>query len=211
MKISLHQTGEFRAAFTDTYFQKLLDDESRPETDRAFWVWDKGEVNDSTILQALDIHFPLNALSSDKKPVAEKGKTRFLMQPVESELTENDSVTTKFISHAISPDHKKFQSALEKRRLIPAFHTQLDSGEYFSIVYGYSKILPIEFKKEDSNRYGNMFLNMMKQSEKIVGDTISNQTLQIFEPSQPPSIINIGRVSILWESETNFSVNIDAD
>jgi hypothetical protein len=75
LKISLHKSGKFRAAFTDSYHQKMLAKEKSTEAaDRAFLKWGKKPVSEGEIMQALDIHFPLFALSLKHAPKKEKGK-----------------------------------------------------------------------------------------------------------------------------------------
>ena len=74
LKISLHELGKFRAAFVEKYNQKLVTKGKDPKIDRAFMKWEKVEVTDGTIMQALDIHFPLLSLSSDVEPSTNKTK-----------------------------------------------------------------------------------------------------------------------------------------
>ena len=64
MKISLHQSGRFRVAFTESYNRKMVTDDGKSCTiDRAFLKWDKLPTSQKEIMQALDIHFALSALS----------------------------------------------------------------------------------------------------------------------------------------------------
>lgn len=108
LKISLHESGKFRVAFVGDYNQKLVDEGKAPDTDRAFLKWDKIEVEDGTIMQALDIHFPLTALSLEDRPETKKGKKLFCIQPEENSLGENDTVTVKVLFHNAHPESDFF-------------------------------------------------------------------------------------------------------
>ena len=208
LKISLHDSGKFRAAFVSSYNQLLVEEGKDAETDRAFLKWEKISVLDGTIMQALDIHFPLSALSLGHKPKTKKGKKLILIQPDEESLGENDTVTMKLLFHKSHPESIVFTRSLDKRNIIPVFNTELHNKDYLTIAFLYSKQLPIVISKREQKGYVAMMHDLFKKSEKRVGDKIGGLTIQTFQMGRPPSILNIGGVSVCWDAEKNFSINI---
>ena len=208
LKISLHDSGKFRAAYVSSYNQLLVEERKGAETDRAFSKWEKIAVLDGTIMQALDIHFPLSALSLGHKPKTKKGKKLILLQPDEKSLGENDTVTMKLLFHKSHPESIVFTKSLDKRNIIPVFNTELHNEEYLTIAFLYSKQLPIVISKREQKGYAVMMHDLFKKSGKRVGDKFDGLTIQTFQMGRPPSIFNIGRVSICWDAEKNFSINI---
>lgn len=169
LKISLHDSGKFRAAFVSSYNQLLVEEGKDAETDRAFLKWEKISVLDGTIMQALDIHFPLSALSLGHKPKTKKGKKLILIQPDEESLGENDTVTMKLLFHKSHPESIVFTRSLDKRNIIPVFNTELHNKEYLTIAFLYSKQLPIVISKREQKGYVAMMHDLFKKSEKRVG------------------------------------------
>ena len=110
--------------------------------------------------------------------------------------------------HKLRPDAKIFSAALEKKNLIPAYYAELTGTEYLAIAFGCSKILPIPVSKQEQQQYAGMCQKMFHRSGKKVGDTIDNLTIQLFQMGRPPAIINVGSVSVSWESEKNFSISV---
>lgn len=51
----------------------------------------------------------------------------------------------------------------------------------------------------------------MKQRGLEVGDRVNGLTFLYFRMDSPPSIINIGRVSMHWREERDLLLNIGAD
>ena len=208
MKISLHKSGKFRAAFTDTYNQKMIEDGKNTEIDRAFLKWDKKPLEEKEIMQVIDIHFPLPALSLNHKPKSTKKKNCLIIQPDKTSLGSNDTVTVKILFHKLEPESKKFLTALEDKNMMPAFWFGLSVGEYVTIAFQYTKKLPLKIKKEDENKFAVMFHEYFKKSGKKVGDTVEGLTIQTFGMGLPPEVFNIGQVSVRWEAEKHFSIDI---
>lgn len=147
MKISLHQTGKFRVAFTNSYNQKMVEDGKRRETDRAFLKWDKIPVSEKDIMQALDIHFPLSALSLKHKPKTTSGKNLFLLQPDEKSLGSNDSVTVKVLFHRIHPNSDIFHDALKQKKFDAWFLAGTQEERICNDIFSILKTIAIEYIK----------------------------------------------------------------
>lgn len=125
IKISLHKSGKFRAAFTNSYNQKMIEDGRNAEIDRAFLKWDKKPFEEKQIMQVLDIHFPLSTLSLNHKPRESKRKKLLIIQPDKTSLGSNDTVTVKILFHKLQPKGKKFIAALKDKNMMPAFWCSL--------------------------------------------------------------------------------------
>jgi hypothetical protein len=206
--ISLHQSGKFRAAFTGSYNQKMIEEGRDAESDRAFLKWDKKPVEENHIMQVLDIHFPLSALSLTHKPRESKGKEPLIIRPSKTSLGSNDTVTVKIIFHKLQPESEAFLSALKHRNIMPAFWFGLSASEYVTIAFQYTKKLPLKLEKEDEKNFAGMFHGYFTKSGKKVGDTIDGLTIMPFRMGLPPEVYNIGQISICWEAEKHFSVDI---
>lgn len=208
MKVSLHQSGVFRIAFTNEYDKTMRVKGMDPFVDRAFMKWHKIPIHGKQLMQALDIHFPLTALSLRGKPNMKKV---VLLQPDENALGTDDSVTVKILFHKMHPDTGFVTAALKQCGLIPGFWIELGNGEYITIAFRYSKLLPLQISKTEMQNYAAMFHKRFTQTGKQVGDVIEDLTIQVFEMGRPPAIYNLGGVSVRWEAETHFSVDVAAD
>ena len=208
LKFSLHETGKFRAAFVEGYNQELMAKGKNPEVDRAFLKWEKAAVTDRNIMQALDIHFPLPALSLNVEPAARKRKKQFFIQPEKDSLGKNDTITVKILFHRIHPYDVIFARSLKNKGLTPVFFAKLHNDEFVTVAFGYSKKLPFTISEEEKNKYGSMLGDVFGKAEKKVGDRINNLTLQIFQMGFPPSIYNFGNISAHWISQDNISINV---
>jgi len=209
LKISLHETGKFRAAFVEDYNEKLISDGKDESIDRAFMKWDKAPLIENEIRQVLDIHFPIDALSADVKPQSKKGKPVYFMVPDPNSIGDNDTVTVKVLFHKTHPEHQAIAKAFNMKRTIPGFWIELNSGEFASIAFQYSKILPINISKEKEEQgYAKLALDMLKSSGKNVGDSLHNLTFQKIDMGMPPTITNVGHVSVRWVAEKSISISI---
>ena len=209
MKISLHQSGRFRVAFTKEYNEKMvLENGKNSAIDRAFLKWQKIPISDSEIMQALDIHFPLSALSLRHKPDT---TNLILLQPDQKSLGDNDSVTVKVLFHKLHPDSELLTAALKRRNLMPGFWLELSNGEYVTIAFQYSKQLPLSISEAEMQKYAAMFHERFTRSGKQVGDVVDDLTIQVFQMGRPPAIYNIGGVSVRWVAERHFSIDIGRD
>jgi len=208
LKVSLHKSGKFRTAFTNSYNQLMVERGKDSNVDRAFLKWDKKPVSNNEIMQALDIHFPLPVLSLTHRPQTMKGKSLFLMEPHEASLGDHDSVTVKVLFHRIHPDSAAFHTALDEKNIMRGFWVELSTSEFVSICFQYSKQLPISVSEEEQERYAAMFHQHFTRKGKKVGDIVDELTIQMFEMGWPPAIYNIGRVSAHWKAEKHFSIDI---
>lgn len=208
LKISLHKTGKFRAAFVDSYYRTLMEERNWANIDRAFLKWEKIKYSETAIMEALDLHFPLSALSLSRIPEVENTRTMFIIKPSEDFVGTNDTITVKLLYHKLHPDESIFISALNKKKLIPAYYASLSENEYLSVVFGASKILPISLSKEEQKLYAGMCRKIFDESGKNVGDRIDDLTIQVFQMRRPPTVINVGCVSVYWESAKNFCIDV---
>ena len=209
LKISLHQSGKFRAAFVESYHDRLVADGKDPSGDRAFMKWDKIAVTGGTIMQALDIHFPLSTLSLSEEPSPIKSKKQFILKPHEESLSVNDTVTVKILFHKAHPESDVIRRAFANRNIIPMFWLELANGEYVSFVSAYTKKLPIDFEKKEMQKFANQMGNYFKKNGDTVGAKISNLTMQMFRMNMPPEIYNIGNMSVHWKDENNIIISKD--
>jgi hypothetical protein len=130
------------------------------------------------------------------------------LRPDETSLGDNDSVTVKVLFHKIHPKSKIFQDALKQKNMIPGFWLELQSEEYVTISIQYSNQLPVDISKTQVNRFAVMFREHFLMSGRKIRDIIDDLTIQTFQMNRPPAIHNVGRVSVHWESEKNFSINV---
>ena len=122
LKVSLHSSGRFRAAFTKQYNDRLVSEGKDASVDRAFMKWQKRSPGNWEMLQALDIHFPLSALSLPDKPrIERKGRKLFLLEPSPSCVGSNDTVTLKIMFHKLHPDSRRVSDALSGKKIMPFF------------------------------------------------------------------------------------------
>lgn len=120
LKVSLHQSGIFKAAFTKEHHRQLIEEGERPEgEDKAFMRWERGPLVSNQIVQVLDVHFPLPLLSIDKRP--EQKKTTFEIRPHDGTIGENDTITVKVLCHDMMPDSQRLLSALNRLGVVPFF------------------------------------------------------------------------------------------
>lgn len=207
LKVSLHQSGKFRAAFVEDYHEKLVNEDTNQYKDRAFMKWENTAVPDGTIMQVLDIHFPLNALSLHDAPVPKTGKQYFCFKPDETALGANDTVTLKIMFHKAHPGSLGIQFAYAKRNFIPIFWVELQNGEYVSFVGSYTTHQPIELNSQEAQNMANSMLQHFKAKGAEVGAIENDLSFQVFEAGLPPSIYNIGNVKIHWEQENKIAVS----
>jgi hypothetical protein len=206
LKISLHQSGDFRAAFTEQYSTKITKEGKDRKFDRAFMKWTKIPVPEGTIMQALDIHFPLEALSLVTQPRPIKGRKQFILTPDEGSLRDNDSVTVKVLFHRAHPESEVIKRAFAKQAIMPMFWVELRNGEYVSFVSQYTKQLPFDLKAAEGQKIGHMMRDYFKRTGSAVGAKNSNLTMQFFRMGLPPSVLNLGNLSVQWEEEKKISV-----
>lgn len=206
LKISLHRSGKFRAAFTDSYNQKLVEEGKDGRIDRAFLKWTKRPVLQDEIMQVLDLHFFLPALSLDQRPGTTRGKTCFIFQPHEESLEGNDTITAKILFHTRHPDSEAIGRALRKKNVLPWFWHELNSQEYMTMGFQYTKPALLDLPKGEFNASAIVWPEYFKNRGRRAGDTIENQTLMYFADGRPPSVYNVGGTSICWKSEKHFSI-----
>jgi hypothetical protein len=132
-----------------------------------------------------------------------------LLKPDENSIRNNDSITFKILFNKLHPDSETFQAALHRRNIIPVFWSSLNTGEYITLSFQYTKQLPLSISNEESARYGAMFHKYFTQSGKNAGDVVRDLTIQTFQMGLPPAIYNIGGVSVRWNAESEFSIDID--
>ncbi len=116
--------------------------------------------------------------------------------------------TVKVLFHKMHPDSKIFQDTLKRKKLIPGFWLELQMGEYVTISFHYSKQLPLDISKIEENRFAVMFREHFLISGRNIGDIVDDLTIQTFQMGRPPAIHNVGRVSVHWEAEKHFAVNV---
>lgn len=92
--------------------------------------------------------------------------------------------------------------------MIPIFYLELSNGEYLTIAFVYSKILPIDISKREQQGYAAMMHEHFTKSGKKIGHQVDGLTIQTFRQGQPPSILNVGGVSVSWEVEKNFLISM---
>jgi hypothetical protein len=209
MKISLHQSGGFRIAFTKQYNDRMvLENGKDAAIDRALLKWQKIPISGNEVMQALDIHFPLSALSLRHKPDT---KNLILLRPDRESLGDNDSVTVKVLFHRSNPDNELFSASLKRWRFIPGFWVELSNSEYVTIAFHYSKQLPLSISEAEMQKYAAMFHESFTRSGKQVGEIVDDLTIQVFQMGRPPAIYNIGGVSVHWVAEKHFSIDVKRD
>jgi hypothetical protein len=206
LKVSLHQSGRFRIAFTDKYEQKMVAGGKNANVDRAILKWDKIPVAEKQIMQALDIHFPLSALSTSREPDTTAKKQIVLVRPDAAMVEGNDSVTLKVLYHKLHPDGVPFRRALVQRKIFPIWWRSLDSTEFVTFAFQYTKQLPINYDKEDQKKLGPAFFRYFQKRQKKVGEEINNLSLLMCRDGKPPTVYNVGPLTVRWASEKHFSV-----
>jgi hypothetical protein len=158
-------------------------------------------------MQALDIHFPLQSISTQQRPRTSKGRKLFLIEPDKKIIGENDTVKVKVLFHRLHQEHGVFLGALKNRNIMPAIWFELATMKFVTIAFQYSKQMPISIPKDDGNRFGAMCQEICKKSGRKVGDSVLGMELLMFRMGRLPLVYNIGGFSIYWKAEKHFSIN----
>lgn len=166
--------------------------------------WDRGPLAGKQVFQALDIHFPLAALSLRKKPPVRK---LCLIQPHEPSLCDNDTVTVKVLFHKTHPDEPSFSSFLKHKGIVPAFWSELPCKKYLTVAFQYSKQLPLTVTRDQEKGHAALLHQYFTKRGMQVGDGVDDLTIQVIQMGSPPAIYEIGRTSARWEERRRFSIS----
>lgn len=210
IKISLHESGQFHAAFVEDYYAEIVEDGKSGINDRFIVRWERPAIADGVILQVLDLHFPLPALSFDQEPVTDQSKVNFIFQPEDSSIGDNDSVTIRILFHSLNPESAPIRKALVGKGLLLLFYFQLRSGGYASFVSCYTKQLPKQIDKKLGQQVGRAMMSEFEKLGKGVGDKIEDLTLLQFKGGSPPSITSIGRSTFELKPGNEISLSVSA-
>lgn len=206
LKISLHKSGKFRAAYVEDYYETVISKGRSAEGDRAFMKWDKIAVPAGTIMQALDIHFPLDGLSVAEVHTPKKGKKQFVLTPDDAAVGDNDTVTVKVLFHTAHPESEHIVREFSKRSLLLVFWVELSNGEYVSFAFCYTKQLPISLQSEHAKGIGLRMRDHLRSIGESVGAKRTNLTMQLFQMGLPPAITNIGNLNFHWVAESQMRI-----
>ena len=207
LKISLHRSGKFRAAFVEDYHDELVSKGKDPDSNRAFMKWDKPAVVDHEILEALDLHFPLSSLCVVGLPNIKPNKLFHQIEPHEESLKENDTLTIKVLFHRTNPESISIKRAFRQRSILNLFSVELNSGEYVSFAACYTKQLPIELNRINRNVWANNMLSYFKSSGYPIGSKLEIISTLVFQGATPPRVYSVGGLSFEYVSETEVSLS----
>lgn len=200
-KVSLHQSGKFRAALVKSFNDRLVSMGEDAKKDRAFLKWEKGPILPNNIRHVLDIHFPLAALARPERP-KDIGRKHFLtLVPHESSVGDNDSITLKVLFHLTHPEHASMRKALHLRDITPVYWMRLPNDEYVTFAFHYTKQLPIEMPSLKARAGFGVTAKFLEQKGMKVGDTLNDISVQTFHDGRPPSVVEVGNMYLRWEDE----------
>ena len=207
LKISLHESGKCRVAFVPTYHEELVEDGADPEKDRAFMKWEIPEINARTMLQVLDIHFPLSVLSHSTEPPPKPRKMQFIFSPHESSIGANDTITIKIIFHKEHPNEEILARILKGNRLYKLFGIELSKNHHASVVACYTKQLPIRPSKIDKQSYGRSILEAFLSSGMPIGSKIEGVSTLFFRGGRPPAVYSVGGQTFEYSGENSVRLS----
>ncbi len=204
LKLSLHESGICQISFLKPKYDELKNKNMAPKKGRHIARWERNPLGKNEIQQILDVRFPYNSFHHQDKPKTAKGKKLVLIEPINDNDSDFDSVNLKVLYHNFDPLSKEFILALQNQGITQMYAVQIKDG-CVSFGFSFSKILPIKKSKE----LEGAIKAYIASQDMEVGEFQGNLSIMDIQGGTPPSITSIGGLKISKVSDAEFKIDFE--